>query len=400
MSEGHSDERQEEGGAIRSEPEPPPAADPARPRVGPQGGPRGALLLLALLLVLIVAGVALSPFWAPTMALILPWGESPNAASDEYAALAARVAVIEKRPGMPNFETDAVKSAVGTLGHRVDQLDEAASNGNRRIEESVAAVKTGLQQLDQRLGAIEAQSAARTSSEAADRQNIEQELSRLGVTTADLARRLPALERELQSRGGADRTDAVLALLLLQMREAVEQARPFPAEYEVFTTFARDSDLTTAAEPLAEAARNGVASRAVLTKRLAELAGQVATAAEPPGDSDWGEQALARLRGLVTIRRIAGSAQTGPEAAVSAGQAALARGDLAGAIAALDPLAGANGEAARPWLRMARERLAVETALDRLQKLLTVRLDSTRAAPASAPPNAPREPSEKARSPS
>jgi hypothetical protein len=399
MSEGHNEEHHEEGAAVRSEPEPPPAVDPARPRVGPQGGPQGALLLLALLLVLIVAGVALSPFWAPTMALILPWGESPTAAPDEYAALAARVAAIEKRPGMPNVEIDAIKSAVGMLGHRVDQL-EATSNGDRRIEESVAAVKTGLQQLDRRLGAIEAQSAARTSSEAADRQNIEQELSRLGVTTADLARRLPALEREVQSRGGADRTDAVLTLLLLQMREAVEQARPFSAEYEVFTTFARDPDLTTAAEPLAEAARSGVASRAVLTKRLAELAGQVVTAAEPPGDSDWGEQALARLRGLVTIRRIAGSAQTGPEAAVSAGQAALARGDLAGAIAALDPLAGANGEAARPWLRMARERLAVETALDHLQKLLTVRLDRTRAAPASAPPNAPREPSEKVRSPS
>ena len=201
----------------------------------------------------------------------------------------------------------------------------------------------------------------------------------------------------MQSQGGADRTDALLALLLLQMREAIEQARPFPVEYDAFRTLARDSDLAPAAEPLAEAARNGVASRAVLAKRLSELAGQVALPAESSAAADWGDQALARLRGLVTIRRIGGTGQTGPEAAERAGQAALARDDLAGAVAALEPLAAANGQAIRPWLRMARERLAAETALDHLQELLTDRLDSTPAAPSTAPP---REPAEKARSPS
>jgi len=36
-------------------------------------------------------------------------------------------------------------------------------------------------------------------------------------------------------------------------------------------------------------------------------------------------------------------------------------GDLAGAVAALESLNGADAEAARPWLLMARERLAAET---------------------------------------
>jgi hypothetical protein len=98
----------------------------------------------------------------------------------------------------------------------------------------------------------------------------------------------------------------------------------------------------------------------------------------------------------VTIRRIDGASQTGPEAAASGAQAALARGDLAGAVAALDPLTGANAEAARPWLRMARERLVVETALDRLRQLLGARIGSSRAAPVGVPA----EPSAKARAPS
>jgi hypothetical protein len=393
MSEGRSDEHQQEAGTIHVEPDPPSTADPANPAGGPRNGSRAALLLLAALLVVIVAGVALSRFWAPALVPILPWAENPGASPDEYTALAARVAAIEKRPGPPTGEIDAIKSAVGMLSHRVDQL-EAAGKGDRQTEEAVAADRAKPQQLEQRLGTIEAQSATQTSSATADRQNLKEEISRVGSTTADLSRRLSDLDRAVQSQGGADRTHALLALLLLQMRKAVEQARPFPVEYDAFGTLARNSDLAPAAEPLAEAARNGVASRAVLAKRLSELAGQVAP---PAADADWGDQALARLRGLVTIRRIGGTGQTGPEAAERAGQAALARDDLAGAVAAIEPLATANGEAIRPWLRMARERLAAETALDHLQELLTDRLDSTPAAPSTAPP---REPAEKARSPS
>ena len=99
---------------------------------------------------------------------------------------------------------------------------------------------------------------------------------------------------------------------------------------------------------------------------------------------------------LVTIRRIDGSSHTGSEGAAGTAQAALARGDLAVAVAALEPLTGADAEAARPWLLMARERLAAETALDHVQELLTERLGSPSAAPGATPAKVPDEP-EKAR---
>jgi hypothetical protein len=202
-----------------------------------------------------------------------------------------------------------------------------------------------------------------------------------------------ALEREAQSQNRAElRADGTLALLLGQMREAIEQARPFPAEFDAFIKLARGSDLAAAAGPLAEPARNGVASRAVLVKGLAELAGRTTAASEPAAKSDWREQTLARLRGLVTIRRIDGSSHTGSDGAVGAAQAALARGDLAGAVAALEPLTGADAEAARPWLLMARERLAAEAALDHVQELLTERLGSPPTTPGAAPAKDPEEP--------
>ena len=382
MSERHSEERAGEGDPtpMESEPSPPPPAGPAR-RLGASRHPA---LWFSAGFILIIAGVALSPFWAPGVAPLLPWSERPSTSAEDYAALAARMAAVEKRSVPPSADIDASKSAVAALGRRVDQL-EATRTADAQIAAGVAATKAGLQQLEQRLAAAETQSSSRAASETAELQKIQQELSRLSGLTADFATRLPALEQQMQSQSGAERTDAALAMVLLQMREAVDQARPFPAEYSAFKALARDPDLMANAEPLAEAAQSGVPSRAVLSKRLSELAGRVATATEPPPESDWGAQALARLRGLVTIRRIDGAPQTGPEAAVSAAQAALARGDLADAVAALDPLTGANAEAARPWLRMARERLAVETALDRLQQLLGARLGSTRAAPAALP---------------
>jgi hypothetical protein len=425
MSELRSDEHVEEESA--GDAEAPPAAASTRQRRS-----YGVATWLAALLIVVLAGVALSPFWAPQLGPLLPWGTRPAISSDEYAGLAARVAAVEQRPPAPSVNVDELRSAVNGLGQRIDKLEtavngriaaspadvdaiksqvsgltqrvdqiEAASGGDRQLESSVAAAKTGLQNLEQRLAAVEAQSASRKASDAADLQNLQQELARLGTMTTDLTNRVGGLEHERQSQNTAERrTDAMLALLLVQMREAVVQARPFPAEYSAFVTLARDSGLAAAAEPLAGAARNGVVSRAVLVKRLAELAAPVTTANEPAAEPDLGQRVLAHLRGLVTIRRIDGTSQTGPEASVSAAQTALARGDLTAAVTALDALTGANAEAAGPWLRMARERLAVEAALDHLQELLTVRLESAPPAHPASPPAAPQEPSEKARTPS
>jgi len=422
MSEGHSEEHPGEGAAIPAEPEvsPPTAANPAQRRPAS----RRAALWLSAVVTLIVAGVGLSPFWAPDVAPLLPWGAGPGPAGEDYAALAARVTAVEKRPVPPGIDADATKSTLGALGRRVEQIEtevnsrlaeiekrpvssgidvdaikSAESALARRIDQleaAVAATRAGLQQLEQRFGAAETQSSSRAVSETAEVQRVQQELSRLGSVAADLSNRLPALEQQMQSQRVAERTDAALAMVLLQIREAVDQARPFPAEYSALKALARDPGVVAGGEPLADASQSGVPSRAVLSKRLSELAGQVATATEPPPESDWGAQALARLRALVTIRRIDGASQTGPEAAASGAQAALARGDLAGAVAALDPLTGANAEAARPWLRMARERLAVETALDHLQQLLGARIGGSRAAPAAVPT----EPAAKARAPS
>ena len=158
-------------------------------------------------------------------------------------------------------------------------------------------------------------------------------------------------------------------------------------------------EIAAAAAPLAEPATSGVAARPVLANRLRELAGAIATAGAPPANAsenapgatpDWADQALNQLHGLVTIRRI-GETAAGPPGgsavtAVNAALRALAGGDLEGAVGALDQLTGAPADAARPWLRMAKERLAVEAALQRIEALLVARLGTAANAAASSGP--------------
>jgi hypothetical protein len=242
-------------------------------------------------------------------------------------------------------------------------------------------------QLAQRIDQSDIQAASRSAAATSEIQQIQQGLAQRTAADGDLGARLATLEHRVQAQDNADHTGAIMMLALLQMREAIDEARPFPAEYATFKALAaRDPDLTAAAEPLADAARDGVASRAVLRQRLADLAAGMTTAKPTATKSKWWEQALERLRGLVTIRQINDRGKPGR---ADAAQTALAQGDLAGAVAALEQLTGASAEAAQPWLRMARRRLAAETALTHLQELLTARLAAAPVAAPAAPPVAP-----------
>ncbi len=320
------------------------AAEPKAPAAPRPGWGRVAIALAGALL-LVAALVGTAPLWAP----LLPWGAAPS-------------------------RNDAA------LGSRIDRLDAA------------------LQGLDRRVGALEARPAAPAS----DIADLRQQLTKLSTAVAglgDLAARVEAIDKAAHAQAGADRTDTALVLALLQVRGAVAAARPFAAQYEALVALARARPtILAAAVPLAGPSKTGVASRTVLAGTLRQLAGVIATAKTPENapantsgaEPDWRDAALTRLRGLVTIRRIGGGQSPeqgqpggGPEAAVNAAELALAGGNLAGAVGALDKLTGAPAEAARPWLRMAKERLAVETALSRIEALLVAGLGAPAIAPGS-----------------
>ena len=354
----------------------------------PAGGIPRTIWWLGALLLLVIAGVGSSPFWARGIAPLLPWGGKPDARMEDLAALTARLEAIEKRPAPPAPDLSAINSAASTLARRVNQL-ESARNADRPPDAADAVTKSDLHPLEQQLSALAARSTSLANSETAEFQKLRQELARLSSVSADLGDRLSSVERKVGAAGVAPTNDALLAALF-RMREAVEAARPFGNEYDAFTALAHDQPgLIAAAKPLAESAQAGVPSRAVLSDELGKLSGRIAPAATSPRGSDLGTQALAWLHSLVTVHRIDAAVQTEQQPAMRVAEAALARDDLSGAVSALQTLSGSNSGAIQSWLQTARQRLAAEAALGRLQELLVARLGTPAEAPAGVPTEAP-----------
>ena len=351
------------------------------------GTPRTSWWLGALLL-LVIGGVGSSPFWARDIAPLLPWGGKPEAPQEDFAGLNARLEAIEKRPASPAPDLNAINSAASALARRVDQL-EASRNTDRQIEATVAATKAVLQQLEERMSALEAQSASRNNSETAEFAKLRQELTQFGSVSTDLGDRLSAIENKVGAVGAARTNEALLAALF-RMREAVDATRPFANEYNAFTALAHDQpDLIAAARPLAGLAQAGVPSRAALSDQLGKLSGRIALEAASPVSSDLGAQALSWLHSLVTVRRIDATVQTEQQPTMHVAEAALARDDLSGAVSALQTLSSSNSGAIQSWLQTARQRLTAEAALAHLQELLVARLGTPTEAPGGAPTEAP-----------
>jgi hypothetical protein len=320
-----------------SDPTPETAPEPIS-EPGPVQRRRRAVLALGIgLAVLIVVIAATSPFWAPRLMPLLSGGEEKPAAQqpDPVAALATRV----------------------------DRLEAAQPGERQAIAAAGNADKAALARIDQRLTVLE----NKPPPPPPDLSGIQQQL-------ATLSGRVDTLDKAVKAQQAADPTDAALALVTLQIGEAVRTARPFAAEYQAFVALAKNRpEMAKAAAPLEEPSATGVASRVVLTQQLRTLAKKIETVAPPPA-KNWRERVVAQLRGLVTIRRVDGSSDSPNQAAADKAQKVLAQGDLAGAVAALGKLSGDDAAAAKPWRQLADVRLQVEEALHKVTTLLAARL--------------------------
>jgi hypothetical protein len=355
-------------------PEPPPTAPPQAPRPAPILSGRWGAAAIGVATALIVFGllVITGPLWAPSMIPLLAGGAVPKSPEPVLAERLARLEAASREDQQKTMQAvTALQKTVADAAATVQQLDRRVAT----LESRPTAAAGDVAELRQQLKNFE----SRPAPAPPDLGDIRQQLQALVAADGDLKTRVAALEKSEQSQTANDSTDTALLLAVLPVREALDTARPFAAEYDALAALAKSRpEIAAAVAPLAEPAKNGVASRAVLIERLRGLAGTIAIAERPPASGDWGARAWAQLRGLVTIRRVDGAGQSVPEAAVSAAERSVAAGDLAGAVAALEPLTGPAADAARPWLQMARERLAVDRALHQVESLLVARLGSPR----------------------
>ncbi len=305
-------------------------APEAKPKAAPRR-PRGSAgLWLAAILLLVLALVGASPYWAPPLATVLPWGRAPGT---QLSGLSARLDAAE---------------------HRLDALQSGNDQG-----------------LSDRVTALERRPAPDASAELAP---LQDELKQLAARLDDTDAKLAALTKDEATRG--DSALRVLIVALAELGNAVASSAEFAAPLASVEALGQSRPgWADALHGLEASAKTGIPSTAVLAQQFSQTVAPAilsANAAAPPPNAGFAQAILAKLRALVVIRRIDGAAASSDpvEAAVATAEGALGHGDLAGAVRALSGLDGAAGQAAAAWLAQARQRLAAEETIARLTQEL------------------------------
>jgi hypothetical protein len=356
------------GGPTVIDVTPTPGAEPDRRRGGRGVAAIGALATL-------VVALAASPYWAPPIASILPWGGTPEGKTPtvDTTALEAKLSALEAR--LAGFTQG--QQRVGALEQRIAQLEQrpAAAAPNPRDAQQAQALSA----LSDRLAALEQRTttlaAANSSQAAADAtKGLQADVQALSQKLGEQSQLLAKLQSQ-EASGGADRTDAALVVAAGQLRAALQTSRPYAAELQAVEALARDQPDTLAElRKLDGRAQQGVPTLATLTQQFPALAQRAARASAPAvADDSWRARALAKLKGLVTVRRVgdrSAAEPDGSDAGLAAAAAALGNGDLAGAVAAARRLEGPAAQAVAPWLQDAQARLDAEASLAALDATL------------------------------
>jgi uroporphyrinogen-III synthase len=286
----------------------------------------------------------------------------PAAIPDEIARLPEDVAALRQR-------LDEVAAAAATEGGPSPETTTALDTLRRQVD----ALDTAANSFDAWIGTVE---------------------SRLEAVEA-LEGRIAALEQASSSAGDRATGNAALALAVNQLQAALAGQRSFVAELAALSEVAAGDPeagaLSAAIATLTPQAETGVPTlaelragfpaiaRAVVAAARAEAAANAVAEAAPGTESEttpgWLDAAMLKLSELVSVRPV-GEDVEGEDAAarVARAEAALAKGDLSGAVAELGGLTGKAAEAAAPWQADARARLDAEAALAALQSIAVARL--------------------------
>lgn len=337
-------------------------------------GRGGVIASLVVLVIVVLALVGTSPYWAPSLAPVLPW--TPRG-TDTVAAQQAEL----------RQQLTEMQQGLDELARQQQQQQQQPAPD----EAAVKAQQATLQALTARVTALEARPTGDPQSAAAIAA-LKNDFARLDGEVKDDAARLARLE---EARGqGARAADRELLLAIGDLRSALATSSPFAGQLATVAALAHgQQDVAAALEPLQTAAATGLPSTALLAQRFddqvapAILRARTGEAQNAPQSSGWGQRALDALGSLVVVRRIDQGkvdATSHPvDAAVETAQAALKKGDLAGAVKTLSSLDGAPAQAAASWLAEAKQRLAAEAAIAHLTEMVTARLASAGTAPAS-----------------
>jgi len=403
-----ADEDQKDQGPARdlAQPGAPPGMD-----LPPLNGRRrgSAIVAWSALLIGLIALVAIvaRPIWAPfvqpfvepVVEAYLPKIEptEPPAASvstvgeAEIAELATRVGGLEtKIDNLVRLQEDITR-----LDTRIKGLADRPAPEGGVAAEDIAPLAERLAALDGRLAEAEAKLGDTVSNTAFSQRmgELGQSLKTLSDSvetvrglaanagsalnsiesdvTAVNARLNDIANRPVQSGARA----AAVVLAVGQLEAAVTAGAPYKGALDHLARLVGDdAGFAGPMAALSARAAQGLPTRTELTRRFARLAPQATRTAKLEAADGWLDKTMARVSGLVTVRRVDGE-PTGPAAPVTKAERALDEDDLAAAVAALK---GLDGPIAA-WVQDADARLAAEQALATLRGLAIDRLSAAEA---------------------
>ena len=316
------------------------------------------------------------------------WREATGELADRLSSVEARLSRIEERlEALERAETDekvasaaqpppaAIQNPVDvaeqleTIAARLAELEteqkklEAAATVPAQTADNGALIGTVVA-LAERVAAIEARGLAGSSELAALRDDTLALASRVAGFDDDLKQVGAALKEETPARDRA----ALLLLSVGQLSVATAGSGPYESQLEALRAVAGDqAGLADPLQRLTSHATTGAPTFVTLRAAFSEASSAVIRSRDVGPPKGVLGQTLSRVASLVTIRKVDNIGPGTVDGVLAAADVALGAGDLAAAVAVVEALEGAPGEAIGPWLSLARARLAVDRALSDLQ---------------------------------
>lgn len=259
------------------------------------------------------------------------------AASPDLSALEARLAAIESRPAAAASPVDltAIEAKIGGLQARLDQLQPTTPG-------DTAAVDAKLGELQSKIDQISVPPPV--------------DLTPLQTRLDGLQQRLDQLEANPPSDPKTEAAAETIALTSL--RQAAVAGGSFAGELAAYRKLGGKGE---ALEPLAQ---EGAPSLAALQSAFPPLSDRIRVAsAKADPNASFFDRLVASAGALVQVKPAGPIEGSSAVAVLSRMEAAVAKGDLAGALREAEGLDASEREILAGWMDGARNRVAIDAAL-------------------------------------
>jgi hypothetical protein len=257
--------------------------------------------------------------------------------------------------------SEADASRLAALESAVGREDAAIAGLDKRIASlEDVHIASGLAAVDKRVAALEARPAASTPADlnaAADK--------------SDSAQTAPKAEtRVAPEKSSSSANPAATAIVAQSLADKLASGAPYASELSALTELGVDPATLA---PL-KALIGGAPTNHALLADFESVEPRILAAVAPAEAGGVVDKVVARLRGLVQVRRIGETAGDDPQALVSQIVATLQRGDLDGALAAFAKLPAPARQAAESWAAETQNKLAAVAAARTVREAAVARL--------------------------